>query len=71
MDVTTETAIIGKQQGADVARNKPTYVSLLGLDNARAKAQELHQQALAALADFDQRAQPLRALSAYIIERSH
>lgn len=71
LDVTTETAILGKQQGADVARNKPTYVSLLGLDNARAKAQELHQQALAALADFDQRAQPLRALSAYIIERSH
>lgn len=71
LDVTTDTAILGKQQGADVARNKPTYVSLLGLDNARAKAQELHQQALAALADFDQRAQPLRALSAYIIERSH
>ncbi len=71
LDVTTDTAILGKQQGADVARNKPTYVSLLGLDNARAKAQELHQQALAALADFDQRAQPLRALSAYIIERRH
>ena len=71
LDVITDTATLGKQQGADIARNKPTYVSLLGLDNARAKAQELHQQALAALTDFDQRAQPLRALSAYIIERSH
>ena len=71
LDVTTDTATLGKQQGADIARNKPTYVSLLGLDNARIKAQELHQQALLALADFDDRAQPLRALSAYIIERSH
>ncbi len=71
LDVTTDTATLGKQQGADIARNKPTYVSLLGLDNARAKARELHQNALAALTDFDQRAQPLRALSAYIIERSH
>ena len=71
LDVITDTATLGKQQGADIARNKPTYVSLLGLDNARAKARELHQQALAALTEFDQRAQPLRALSAYIIERSH
>ena len=71
LDVITDTATLGKQQGADIARNKPTYVSLLGLDNARAKARELHQQALAALTEFDQRAEPLRALSAYIIERSH
>ncbi len=71
LDVTADTATLGKQQGADIARNKPTYVSLLGLDNARIKAQELHRQALLALSDFDDRAQPLRALSAYIIERSH
>jgi geranylgeranyl diphosphate synthase type II len=71
LDVTTDTQTLGKQQGADVARNKPTYVALLGLDQARAKARELHQQALEALKDFDQRAEPLRALSAYIIERSH
>lgn len=71
LDVTTDTATLGKQQGADIARNKPTYVSLLGLEQARTKAQELHQQALLALAGFDERAQLLRALSAYIIERSH
>lgn len=71
LDVTTDTATLGKQQGADIARNKPTYVSLLGLEQARTKVQELHQQALLALAGFDERAQLLRALSAYIIERSH
>lgn len=71
LDVTADTATLGKQQGADIARNKPTYVSLLGLDEARSKARELHQQALFALAGFDQHAEPLRRLSAYIIERSH
>lgn len=69
LDVIADTETLGKQQGADIARNKPTYVALLGLDVARAKAQELHQQALEALADFGESADNLRALSAYIIER--
>jgi geranylgeranyl diphosphate synthase, type II len=62
---------LGKQQGADIARNKPTYVALLGLEGARAKAQELHQQAIAALNSFGESADYLRALSAYIIERGN
>lgn len=70
LDVTADTVTLGKQQGADIARNKPTYVSLLGLDAARHKAWDLHQQALAALRDFDDHAEPLRLLSAYIVERS-
>ena len=71
LDVIADTETLGKQQGADIARNKPTYVALLGLDGARAKAQELHQQALAALKDFDEGADYLRELSAYIIERGN
>ncbi len=71
LDVTTDTQILGKQQGADIARNKPTYVALLGLDAARLKAQQLHQQALAALDGFGTSARYLRELSAYIIERKH
>lgn len=71
LDVVSDTETLGKQQGADIARNKPTYVALLGLDNARAKAQELHQQALAALEIFDESADYLRALSAYIVERQY
>lgn len=69
LDVTSDTATLGKQQGADMALNKPTYVSLLGLEGAQLKAQELHQQALAALNDFDEQADLLRQLSAYIVER--
>ena len=71
LDVIADTETLGKQQGADIARNKPTYVALLGLDGARAKAQELHQQALAALNEFGESADYLRALSAYIIERGN
>jgi geranylgeranyl pyrophosphate synthase len=71
LDITSDTATLGKQQGADLARAKPTYPALLGLTEARAKAQALHNEALSALRDFDGRADRLRQLSAYIIERSH
>lgn len=71
LDVASDTATLGKQQGADLALNKPTYPKLLGLDGARQKARQLHQQALDALACFDQKAQPLRELATYIISRSH
>lgn len=71
LDVTGDTATIGKQQGADIARNKPTYVSLLGLDAAKAKATELHRQALDALHSFGANAAQLRQLASYIVERSN
>ena len=71
LDVESDTATLGKQQGADIARNKPTYVSLLGLDTARDKATELHQQAQAALRDFGESAVHLRQLARYIVERSN
>lgn len=71
LDVTSDTATLGKQQGADIARNKPTYVSLLGLDAAKAKADELYRQALGALSGFDESAAPLRQLASYIVQRSN
>jgi farnesyl diphosphate synthase/geranylgeranyl diphosphate synthase type II len=71
LDVTSDTTTLGKQQGADMARNKPTYVSLLGLDAAKAKAAELHRQALDALGNFGASAAPLRQLASYIVERSN
>lgn len=71
LDVTADTHTLGKQQGADIARNKPTYVSLLGLDAARHKARDLHQQARAALADFGDSALRLHQLADYIVERGN
>jgi geranylgeranyl diphosphate synthase, type II len=69
LDVTSDTTTLGKQQGADAALNKPTYISLLGVDAARQKAKELHEQALDSLSGFDYRADNLRHLSSYIINR--
>ncbi|MEC8428416.1 MAG: farnesyl diphosphate synthase [Pseudomonadota bacterium] len=71
LDVTADTATLGKRQGADEALNKPTYVSLLGLEGAQQKAAQLHEQALAALSAFGASAEPLRQLSAYIVQRNH
>lgn len=69
LDIEGETAVIGKTQGADIARNKPTYPALLGIDGAKRIAQELHEQALTALSRLDARANMLRDLSAYVVQR--
>lgn len=69
LDVVGDTATLGKQQGADAQQDKPTYVSVLGLDQARRHAASLHQQALDALAGFDSRAIRLRQLSEFIVSR--
>ena len=50
LDVTADSATLGKTAGKDAAQDKPTYVSLLGLERARAHAAELLDQARAALA---------------------
>ncbi|WP_246434517.1 polyprenyl synthetase family protein [Teredinibacter haidensis] len=71
LDVTADTATLGKQQGADAERNKPTYVSLLGLEGAIEKAQALRNEALEALSPFNQGARYLRQLAHYIVDRDH
>ena len=69
LDVESDTATLGKRQGADIAREKPTYPALLGLDAAKAYAQELCEQALSALHLFGSSAEPLRELARYIVQR--
>ncbi len=71
LDVEADTETLGKTQGADQALNKPTYPSLLGLDSAKSKANDLLNAALEALNEFDDRATPLRDLARYIVQRTH
>ena len=71
IDEISDTATLGKPQGSDSEANKPTYLSLLGLDAARAKADELAAEAIAALQDFDESAEPLRQLAQFIVARLH
>ena len=72
LDVTADSATLGKTAGKDAAHGKPTYVSLLGLEGARAQAQQLWAEAHAALAASglpDTRA--LAALADMVVCRSH
>ncbi|NKI18080.1 polyprenyl synthetase family protein [Spongiibacter sp. KMU-166] len=71
LDIESSTETLGKTQGADIALNKPTFPAFLGLDGAKQLARQLHEQALAALSDFDHSAESLRLLASYIIERRH
>ena len=70
LDVEADTATLGKPQGSDHGSNKPTYTSLLGLDGAKSKAREVHREAVGALAEFGEEAEPLRSLADYIVERT-
>jgi farnesyl diphosphate synthase len=71
LDVTADSATLGKTAGKDASNDKPTYVSIMGLDASRAYAQTLLEQALQALQDSalpDTRA--LQALARMVVERS-
>ena len=72
LDVTADSATLGKTAGKDAAQDKPTYVSLLGLERARAYARELLEQARTALATTglaDTRA--LLALAVMTVDREN
>jgi len=69
LDIEGEAATLGKNPGMDQRLEKPTYPSVIGLAAARQRATELHTEALNSLAAFDHKADPLRWISTYIIER--
>lgn len=74
LDATQGSDTLGKTAGKDADANKPTYVSLLGLDGARQEAADLLQQALAALARSGLTVEatgPLAALAERIVHRDH
>jgi geranylgeranyl diphosphate synthase type II len=69
LNVEGDPAIMGKAVGTDKLRQKSTYPSLLGLEESKTFARKLIDNALQALGSFDQRAEPLRAIAQYIIDR--
>ena len=71
LDEESDTATLGKTQGKDQDNDKPTYPALLGLEGAKQKAQDLHEQAVESLKGFGAEADLLRDLSLYIIQRDH
>lgn len=71
LDVEADTETLGKTQGSDIARNKPTYPALIGLDEAKQMAVELVTDATHSLESFGEAAQPLHAIANYIINRAY
>ncbi|MCR4299174.1 MAG: polyprenyl synthetase family protein, partial [Gallionella sp.] len=69
LDCEADTATLGKTAGKDEDNDKPTYVSLLGIQGARDMAQRLHREALETLAGFGDAAQRLRELADFIVLR--
>lgn len=71
LDVTADTAQLGKTPGKDAAANKPTYVSLMGLKGAQDFAGELHAQALEAIKPLGESGELLAGLADFIVLRNH
>ncbi|HEX4209467.1 MAG TPA: farnesyl diphosphate synthase [Candidatus Binataceae bacterium] len=69
LDVEASSEQIGKRTQKDQARGKATYPALIGVERSRALANDLAAKALHAVAGFDRRAEPLRALASYAVER--
>ena len=70
LNVAGNPAVMGKAVGTDERHGKNTYPSIMGLEASRQFAQKLVHQALQAIESFDNKAEPLRALARYIIERN-
>src|SRR5690554_473766 len=71
LDIEGYTEIIGKPQGSDIAKAKPTYPALLGVAGAREHLSTLQASALKNLEVFGPEADPLRAMADYVVARTH
>ena len=71
LDVTGDQSKLGKKPGRDADLGKLTYPGLLGIENSRAKAEQLVQEACDAIAVFGDRSRWLTELARFIVERDH
>ena len=69
LDVESDTQTLGKTRGGDAAAGKPTYPSIIGMAAAKAKLQDLHDEAVAALAGFGESADLLREIAEFTVKR--
>ena len=69
LDVEADTSTLGKTAGKDAISQKPTYVTLLGLVEAKAYATQLYENAILSLVTFGEEARRLRELASFITQR--
>ncbi len=70
LDIQADTKTLGKPQGSDAAQNKPTYPSIVGVEQAENTANNLLQEALSELDHLNGRAEHLRSISKYMVTRN-
>ena len=70
LDATADSQTLGKTAGKDAAANKPTYVTLMGLDYAQQQAKELQEAAIASLDIFGAKADALKDLALLVVNRA-
>ncbi len=71
LDVTQTSEQLGKTAGKDTATDKATWPAVFGIERSRQDANELIQDAFAALEPFGTAADPLKSLALYLVERTH
>lgn len=71
LDVTADEGKLGKPVGSDARQGKTTYADRLGLEGARELLAKLLHDALAAIGDLDAKAEALRAIARFIVERTY
>jgi farnesyl diphosphate synthase len=71
LDASSDSQTLGKTAGKDAAANKPTFVSLMGLDGAREFARQLHKEALDSLGIWGDNADLLRAIASKVVNREN
>jgi farnesyl diphosphate synthase/geranylgeranyl diphosphate synthase type II len=71
LDLTSDTTTLGKRAGKDAAAGKSTLPAILGVPEARRRAEALLAEALAALAPLGPRAEPLRAVARFVLSRKN
>jgi farnesyl diphosphate synthase len=69
LDATVDSQTLGKTAGKDAANDKPTYVTLMGLDYAQKQAKELQDVAIKSLDGFGEKAQALKDLALLVVNR--
>lgn len=69
LDIVGDETEIGKDRGSDNAKGKSTYPAVIGIEASRSRAQALVDLAISSLSHFDNRAEPLRLIAKYVVER--
>ncbi len=70
LDITGDEELLGKDIGSDINKKKATYPALFGIEESRKKAETLVEEGIEILRSFDERANPLREIARFFVQRT-